>query len=52
LPTTFRLTSEQVDRLREAARTIIHESPEFQRLVRDMSTETPIPTGKVPAMMQ
>lgn len=52
LPTTFRLTGEQVDHLRAAARTIIRESPEYQRLVRDMSAETGRPAGKVPAMLQ
>jgi NTE family protein len=52
MTTSFSLTPEQVDRLRAAARTIIRDSPEFQRLVRDMSAESSTPAGKVPAMMQ
>jgi NTE family protein len=52
MPTTFSLTPEQVDHLRAAAQTIIRDSPEFKRLVRDMSTESPTPAGKVPAMLQ
>jgi len=35
LPTSFVLSSEAVDRLRAAAGTIIEQSPEFQRLLRD-----------------
>ncbi len=52
MPTTLSLAPEQVDRLRAAARTIIRDSPEFQRLVRDMSAESATPGGKVPAMLQ
>ena len=51
MPTSFRLTGEQVDHLRAAARAIIRASPEFQRLVRDMSAETGRPAGKVPTML-
>jgi NTE family protein len=36
LPTSFVLTPEQVDQLRDAARRILAESTEFQRLVRDL----------------
>ena len=35
-PTTFVLTAEAVDRLRAAAATIIWESPEFKRLLKDV----------------
>jgi NTE family protein len=35
LPTSFALPAEAVDRLRAAAGTIIRQSPEFQRLLRD-----------------
>jgi len=34
LPTTFVLPDEAVDRLRAAAGTILNDSPEFQRLLR------------------
>lgn len=36
LPTSFVLTPEQVDHLRDAARRILQESREFQRLLRDL----------------
>ncbi len=36
LPTSFVLLDAAVDRLRAAARTIILESPDFQRLLRDV----------------
>jgi NTE family protein len=36
LPTSFALKPEQVDQLRDAARRILTESKEFQRLVRDL----------------
>ena len=35
-PTTFVLPPEAVDRLRAAAGTIIMDSPEFQRLLKDV----------------
>ena len=35
-PTSFVLAPEAVDRLRAAARTIIMDSPEFQRLLKDL----------------
>ena len=35
-PTTFVLTDEAVDRLRTAAGTIITDSPEFKRLLKDV----------------
>ncbi len=35
LPTSFVLSDEAVDRLRAAAGKIIHDSPEFQRLLKD-----------------
>src|SRR5262245_13209452 len=35
LPTSFVLQPEAVDRLRQAARTIVRQSPEFQRFLRD-----------------
>lgn len=36
LPTSFNLSDEEVDRLREAARRILSESREFRRLVEDL----------------
>ena len=36
LPTSFVLSDEAVDRLRVAAGTIIEQSPEFQRLLKDV----------------
>jgi len=36
LPTSFVLQPEEVDRLREAARRILSESMEFQRLLQDL----------------
>jgi len=36
LPTSFHLPPEAVDRLREAARQILTQSPEFQRLLQDL----------------
>ena len=36
LPTSFVLKDEEVDRLRAAAGKIIAESPEFQRLLKDV----------------
>jgi NTE family protein len=38
-PTTFVLTPEAVDRLRAAAGTIISQSPEFQRLLKDVGAK-------------
>ena len=38
-PTTFVLPPEAVDRLRKAAGTIISESPEFKRLLRDVGAK-------------
>ena len=52
MTTSFSLTEEQVDHLRTGARTIIRDSPEYKRLVRDMSTQSATPAGKVPAMLQ
>jgi NTE family protein len=37
LPTSFKLSDEQVDRLREAGRRLLRDSPEFQRLLREMA---------------
>jgi len=36
VPTTFRLTDEQVDRLKDAGRQLLRDNPEYQRLVADM----------------
>jgi NTE family protein len=36
LPTSFSLTPEAVDRLRAAGATLVRESPEFARLLRDL----------------
>ena len=38
-PTTFVLPPEAVDRLRKAAGTIIRDSPEFKRLLRDVGAK-------------
>jgi NTE family protein len=52
LPTSFVLPDEAVDRLRAAARKIVLESPELQRLLRDAGArivERPVPpTGPPP----
>ncbi len=37
LPTTFKLSSEEVHKLREVAGRVLAESPEFQRLLRDLN---------------
>ncbi len=36
LPTSFRLKSEQVDKLKDAARRLLRKSEDFQRLLRDL----------------
>ena len=36
LPTSFKLSSEQVDKLRDVAHRLLGESEEFQRLLRDL----------------
>ena len=41
LPTSFVLTPEQVDHLRAAAGVIVRESPEYQRLLRDITLPPP-----------
>lgn len=44
LPTSFVLPDEAVDRLRAAARTLILDSPDFQRLLKDTGSRiTPLP---------
>lgn len=43
LPTTFVLPDEAVDRLRTAAGVLIRESPEFQRLLKDVGAQI-VPT--------
>ena len=42
-PTTFVLTPEAVDRLRAAAGTIIMDSPEFKRLLKDVGAKIVMP---------
>jgi NTE family protein len=37
LPTSFRLSAEAVDRLKKAARSILTESADYQRLIRDLN---------------
>lgn len=39
-PTSFTLTAEAVDRLRKAASTLLRQSPEYQRLLRDLNATT------------
>jgi NTE family protein len=41
LPTTFRRSPEEVDRLRAAARKILVESDDFRKLLRDLDAEGP-----------
>jgi NTE family protein len=36
LPTSFKLSSEKVDELRDVAHRLLGESEEFQRLLRDL----------------
>jgi NTE family protein len=36
LPTTFRLTPEEVDNLRSVAQRLLTESAEYQRLLKDL----------------
>jgi NTE family protein len=40
LPTSFVLTEEQVDRLREMAGRLLRQSPDYQRLLRDLGVST------------
>jgi NTE family protein len=48
-PTSFVLTDEAVDRLRAAAGTIIMDSPEFQRLLKDLGAKiVPAPAAPKP----
>jgi NTE family protein len=39
LPTSFVLPSEAVDRLRAAARKLVNDSPEFQRLLQELGSK-------------
>jgi NTE family protein len=53
MPTSFVLSAEQVDRLRAAAGVVVRESPEYQRLLRDLSLERPPPSvPEVPPMLR
>lgn len=47
-PTTFVLPDDAVDRLRAAAGTIIHDSPEFKRLLQDVGASIVPPTPVAP----
>ena len=49
LPTSFVLPAEAVDRLRAAAKKIILESPEFQRLLNDMGERIVKPPVNAPS---
>jgi len=50
LPTSFALSNEQVDRLRAAAGAIMRASPEYQRLIADLSgAPRSAPSSTVPA---
>jgi NTE family protein len=40
-PTSFDLSAEQVDRLREVAGRVLFNSPDFHRLVRDLGGKLP-----------
>ncbi len=48
-PTSFVLTPEAVDRLRAAAGTIIQDSPEFKRLVKDVGGRIVVHSEAIPA---
>ena len=49
LPTSFALSDEAVDRLRAAAGRIILNSPEFQRLLKDLgATVVPVSATALP----
>lgn len=51
LPTSFSLTDEEVDRLRAVAGTILRSSPEYQRLLTDLSSagqRSASPAGAAP----
>ena len=53
MPTSFVLSAEQVDRLRAAAGVIVRESPEYQRLLRDLSLERlPPSVPEVPPILR
>ena len=39
LPTTWKLSPEQIDLLRGAGATLVRDSPQFQRLMRDIGAE-------------
>ena len=53
MPTSFVLSAEQVDRLRAAAGVVVRESPEYQRLLRDLSQERlPPSVPEVPPMLR
>ncbi len=41
LPTSFRLSDDEVDRLRAAARKILNGSADFRKLLRDLNTTVP-----------
>jgi NTE family protein len=41
MPTSYRLSNEQVDRLIAAARTILRESAEFQQVIKDLGYRSP-----------
>jgi len=48
-PTSFALPPEAVDRLRAAAESIVLDSPDFQRYLKDLGdrvVKTPTPAGK------
>jgi len=48
IPTSFSLSADQVDRLRDAATHLLYASPDFQRLVQDINGQIMTsPVGKV-----
>ena len=47
LPTSWRLTREQVDRLRAAAGEILRSSDEYRRMLRDFGGATATPPGTI-----
>ena len=49
-PTSFVLPPEAVDRLRKAAGTIIQDSPEFKRLLRDVGARIVPPAARAAAV--
>jgi NTE family protein len=48
LPTSFALKPEEVDRLRAIAATLLHQSKEYQRLLKDLNAASPEASAVAP----